>query len=147
MYAIASSNLSPRPAALGGEPSIFSLQNRRPQQEAQQQQQQHQLPQQSQRMPSQKSPKVRSSCDPCACAKVRCSKDHPRCERCIESNFSCVYGLSMKHGKGSQKRRQPTIQPATGGSQSVTMPLEQTYNNDLQQSFSDLRESIGGARR
>lgn len=138
MYATSNNSLSYQPTDLGREPSIFSLQNRPPQQEAQQQLQQ-QFPQQSQAMPSHKSPKVRTSCDPCASAKVRCSKEHPRCERCIESNFPCIYGLSMKHGKGSQKRRQPEIQPA-----SVTMPSEQIYSNDLQQSFSDLLESIGG---
>ena len=49
----------------------------------------------------------------------------------------------MKHGKGLQKRRHPEFQPATHGFQSTPVSSEQKYDNDLQQSFSDLLENIG----
>lgn len=49
----------------------------------------------------------------------------------------------MKRGNRSKRRRQPAIRPATGSFQSDTMLPEQAYNHDLQQSFSDLLESIG----
>ena len=142
MYAISDNNFSPQPTAQGGEPSIFPPQTRRPQQAAQHQHpQQH--PEHTQRKPGHKSPKLRTSCDSCASAKVRCSKEHPKCERCIECNFSCVYGLSMKHGKGSQRRRLSALQTASGGSRSVTLPSEQNRHNYLQQFFSEVG-SIGG---
>ena len=115
---------------------MFSLQSQQPQQQQQ--------PPQTQRMLGQRPPKIRTSCDSCATAKVRCSKERPRCERCIECNFSCVYGLSMKHGKGSKKRQHPAYQPATDGFQSTCACSGQKYDDDLQQSFSDLLEDIGG---
>ena len=119
---------------------MLSPQSQQPQQD---QQEQERHSQQTQRMPGQKPPKLRTSCDSCAAAKVRCSKERPRCERCIECNFSCVYGLSMKHGKGSKKRRHQAYQPATDGFQSISVSSEQKYDGDLQQSFSDLLEDIG----
>ena len=138
MYALFNPSSSPRPTVQGGEPSRFSSQNRRPQQEPQQQ-----VQQQLQKTPDRKTPKVRTSCDSCATAKVRCSKERPRCERCIECNFSCVYGLSMKHGKRSQKGRHPAFQPTTDDFQSNPLSSGQKHDNDLQQSFSDLLENIG----
>lgn len=57
------------------------------------------------RQESQRSPKMRLSCDECAVAKVRCNKTQPICERCISNGLKCVYGVSMKHGRGAGKRR------------------------------------------
>ncbi|KAF2867545.1 hypothetical protein BDV95DRAFT_598194 [Massariosphaeria phaeospora] len=42
---------------------------------------------------------LRTSCDSCAAAKVKCDKSRPRCNRCIASRSDCVYGISRKHGK------------------------------------------------
>ena len=86
--------------------------------------------------------KLRMSCDECASAKVRCSKDHPKCERCSESNISCVYGPSMKHGKGSQKRRKTESQPAIENFQSPLGSSQPQYHNDFQRSFSELLHNI-----
>lgn len=141
MYSVNNTEFSPHPTAQGREPSVFSPQSRKPQQQRHPQPQPQ--PQQTQRVPGQKPPKVRTSCDSCATAKVRCSKERPRCERCIECNFSCVYGLSMKHGKGSKKRRHPAYQPVTDGFQSTPVSSEQKYDDDIQQSFSELLEDIG----
>jgi len=52
-------------------------------------------PSESSRRPT----KLRSSCDECAAAKVRCNKGQPECARCIASGVKCVYGLSRKFGK------------------------------------------------
>jgi hypothetical protein len=49
--------------------------------------------------------KLRSSCDSCAIAKVRCDKQQPICERCQKSRFTCSYGLSRRHGKQSWLKR------------------------------------------
>ncbi|OGM43337.1 hypothetical protein ABOM_008733 [Aspergillus bombycis] len=46
-----------------------------------------------------KRPKLRSSCDACGGAKVRCDKVQPHCGRCAAMGLTCVYGLSRKIGK------------------------------------------------
>lgn len=49
-------------------------------------------------------PKLRSSCDACGAAKVRCDKTQPRCGRCAAGGLTCVYGLSRKFGKAPRKK-------------------------------------------
>lgn len=49
-------------------------------------------------------PKLRSSCDACGAAKVRCDKTQPRCGRCVAGGLNCVYGLSRKFGKAPRKK-------------------------------------------
>ena len=51
-----------------------------------------------------KAPRLRTSCNECADAKVGCTKEHPRCDRCVHKKLDCVYGISQKHGK-SQRRK------------------------------------------
>ncbi|KAA8644080.1 hypothetical protein EYZ11_005452 [Aspergillus tanneri] len=48
-------------------------------------------------MPGQ--PKLRSSCDRCGIAKVKCDRGHPECGRCVSHGMACVYGVSRKIGK------------------------------------------------
>lgn len=43
--------------------------------------------------------KYKDSCTHCAGAKVRCSKEKPRCTRCTERNLDCSYGLSYRYGR------------------------------------------------
>lgn len=80
-------------------------------------------------------PKVRSSCDECSAAKVRCSKTKPRCERCVNFNVECVYGYSMKRGRGSSKQQRPRHhQPLGIPQQSLTafdMDLQHLYSEDM----------------
>jgi hypothetical protein len=49
-------------------------------------------------------PKLRSSCDGCGTAKVKCDRDHPKCGRCATFSLTCVYGPSRKFGKPPRKR-------------------------------------------
>jgi hypothetical protein len=49
-------------------------------------------------------PKLRSSCDSCGVAKVKCDRSHPECGRCLALGSTCVYGLSRKSGKPPRKR-------------------------------------------
>ena len=49
-------------------------------------------------------PKLRSSCDGCGTAKVKCDRGHPLCRRCENLGLPCVYGLSRKFGKPPRKR-------------------------------------------
>jgi hypothetical protein len=49
-------------------------------------------------------PKLRSSCDSCGTAKVRCDRSQPECGRCANLGLACVYGLSRQSGKPPRKR-------------------------------------------
>ena len=123
MCATPNTSFHPQPTTLSREPSL-------PPDSA---------PQTQQKLtPGKERRKLRQSCDACAAAKVRCSKNRPRCERCIEGEFTCVYGPSMKHGKSALKRKHPRPQPVTENSQPKSKPSE----HDLQQSFSALLQSI-----
>ncbi|KAF7560405.1 hypothetical protein G7046_g3740 [Stylonectria norvegica] len=48
--------------------------------------------------------KLRSSCDACGTAKVKCDRGQPVCNRCEDLGLSCVYGPSRKIGKPRRKR-------------------------------------------
>jgi hypothetical protein len=48
-------------------------------------------------------PKLRSSCDACGLAKVKCDRGS-KCGRCNTMNLDCVYGYSRKFGKPQRKR-------------------------------------------
>ena len=117
-----------------------SRQSHQPLQPQEQQQQQQSGP--ADRPHSLGQHKLRQSCDACANAKVRCGKERPRCERCIESNLTCVYGLSMKHGKGSQKRRHQALQPPAKSLSPPFTSSERGYQDELRQSLSDLLQNI-----
>ncbi|KAF2211615.1 hypothetical protein CERZMDRAFT_98496 [Cercospora zeae-maydis SCOH1-5] len=45
--------------------------------------------------------KLRDSCEICASAKVRCSKEKPSCSRCINRGLKCEYGLSRRNGRSA----------------------------------------------
>ncbi|KAL8901600.1 MAG: hypothetical protein Q9207_005127 [Kuettlingeria erythrocarpa] len=44
-------------------------------------------------------PKLRSSCDGCGTAKLKCDRAQPVCGRCQSQDLTCVYGVSRKTGK------------------------------------------------
>ena len=48
--------------------------------------------------------KLRSSCDRCGAAKLRCDRSQPECTRCLSVGIACVYGVSRKAGKPPRKR-------------------------------------------
>ena len=107
--------------------------------------------------PSARQPKLRVSCDACAAAKVRCSKEHPSCERCSASDYECVYRPSLKHGKSQGKRSRTHSQTSSmremerqinRSSQERQETTEAPRSNsssymDLQQSFDNLVRRIG----
>jgi hypothetical protein len=68
-------------------------------------------------------PKLRASCDACAASKVKCSKDHPICQRCSANGSQCIYGISRKHGKpGRTRKRNPDGTPFIKGSKQRPSP-------------------------
>lgn len=89
-------------------------------------------------------PKLRSSCDACGAAKVRCDKTQPRCGRCAAGGITCVYGLSRKFGKAPRKKA-PT---ETGISENAASKAvaQSTHQNSLQ-CFPDYRPLSGGTAR
>ncbi|PVH76901.1 hypothetical protein DL98DRAFT_574072 [Cadophora sp. DSE1049] len=44
-------------------------------------------------------PKLRSSCDSCGTAKIKCDRQRPSCGRCSLLSSTCIYGPSRKSGK------------------------------------------------
>ena len=50
-------------------------------------------------------PKLRSSCDRCGAAKLKCDRGLPLCGRCIHLGLACVYGVSQKKGKPPREGR------------------------------------------
>ncbi|PSN72926.1 hypothetical protein BS50DRAFT_173513 [Corynespora cassiicola Philippines] len=57
----------------------------------------------SSRRNADKPPKLRSSCDICANAKVKCDRERPVCQRCINSGMRCHYSVSRRMGKPPRK--------------------------------------------
>ncbi|KAI0601611.1 hypothetical protein F4775DRAFT_405652 [Biscogniauxia sp. FL1348] len=51
-------------------------------------------------------PKLRSSCDGCGSAKLKCDRGQPECGRCVSLGITCVYGVSRKMGKPPRERLQ-----------------------------------------
>ena len=49
-------------------------------------------------------PKLRSSCDACGAAKLKCNRAQPECGRCLSLDLVCVYGISRKTGKPPRER-------------------------------------------
>lgn len=60
-----------------------------------------------------KSVKVRSTCNACQQAKIRCSHERPSCKRCQKHNIDCVYSISRRLGRPA-KKRDPNLDPSTG---------------------------------
>ncbi|KAG8157643.1 hypothetical protein KVR01_012685 [Diaporthe batatas] len=89
-------------------------------------------------------PKLRSSCDACGAAKVRCDKTQPRCGRCAAGGITCVYGLSRKFGKAPRKKA-----PAeTGISENpASKAVAQNTHQSSLQCFPDYRSLSGGTAR
>lgn len=56
-------------------------------------------------------PKLRSSCDGCGAAKLKCDRGQPECGRCVSFGMPCVYGESRKFGRPP---RQPVPKRTTG---------------------------------
>ena len=48
--------------------------------------------------------KLRTSCDRCGAAKLKCDRGQPECGRCLSLGLPCVYGVSRKAGKPPRAR-------------------------------------------
>ncbi|KAK4225466.1 hypothetical protein QBC38DRAFT_530830 [Podospora fimiseda] len=48
--------------------------------------------------------KLRSSCNSCGSAKVKCDRQQPECQRCKTNGLQCIYGISRKFGRPPRRR-------------------------------------------
>ena len=53
-----------------------------------------------------KSVKVRSTCNACQQAKIRCGHEKPACRRCQKQRIQCVYSMSRRLGRPAKKLSQ-----------------------------------------
>jgi hypothetical protein len=69
-----------------------------------------------------KSVKVRSTCNACQQAKIRCSHEKPSCRRCQKHKIECIYSVSRRLGRPAKKKDQKV----SSESQSQSPVLELT---------------------
>lgn len=110
-------------------------------------------PSTSARAANRRPPKLRSSCDACGAAKVRCDKTQPRCGRCAAGGITCVYGLSRKFGKAPRKKA-TTETGISENSASKSLPQQNAHQSAHQNAhqnslscFPDYRPLSGGTAR
>lgn len=77
-------------------------------------------------------PKLRSSCDNCGIAKVKCGREHPQCIRCAGFGLTCVYGPSRFSGKAPRKRL--TDNAVSNLPKRIFPSLQTTRNQDVLES-------------
>ena len=77
--------------------------------------------------------KCRGSCDACTKSKVRCSKEQPSCQRCINQNAVCHYSPALRHRKHSS--RSTPVEPRTPN-----------HDHHSPVSASDLSSALSSAR-
>ena len=53
-----------------------------------------------------KSVKVRTTCNACQLAKIRCGHEKPACRRCQKQRTECVYSMSRRLGRPAKKLSQ-----------------------------------------
>ncbi|KIV87261.1 hypothetical protein PV11_02816 [Exophiala sideris] len=75
-------------------------------------------------MPGATIPKLRSSCDSCGSAKIKCDRARPQCRRCAASGLRCIYGVSRKFGRPPRRRLHAEIKSSdviegSGGKESL----------------------------
>lgn len=61
-----------------------------------------------------KSVKVRSTCNACQQAKIRCSHEKPSCRRCQKHKIDCIYSVSRRLGRPAKKREQRSSEQDRG---------------------------------
>lgn len=67
-----------------------------------------------------KKPKLRSSCDGCGAAKVKCDRVMPKCGRCVCHGMTCLYGVSQNIGKQPRQRLHPSSKRLSSDQASTT---------------------------
>lgn len=66
-----------------------------------------------------KSVKVRSTCNACQQAKIRCSHEKPSCRRCQKHKIECIYSVSRRLGRPAKKKDSRVENKGEGSSPSL----------------------------
>lgn len=74
-----------------------------------------------------KSVKVRSTCNACQQAKIRCSHEKPSCRRCLKHNIDCIYSVSRRLGRPAKKKEPRLVVDEQGSS-----PTPETFDPELE---------------
>ncbi|KAF4627982.1 hypothetical protein G7Y89_g10170 [Cudoniella acicularis] len=85
--------------------------------------------------------KLRSSCDSCGTAKVKCDHGHPECGRCVTLRLTCVYGLSRKVGKPPRKRPGSELDVAPKTKRIYTPLTAKSRNNRTVMGFGERQKA------
>lgn len=70
-----------------------------------------------------KSVKVRSTCNACQQAKIRCSHEKPSCRRCQKHKIDCIYSVSRRLGRPAKKKERIVIDEMNGSPTQVILEL------------------------
>lgn len=72
--------------------------------------------------------RVRSTCDVCLDAKVRCSRDRPACRRCLHHGRDCVYSNKRRLGRprGTTSRSRAASQSNDSAGAYATLSIDDT---------------------
>jgi len=68
-----------------------------------------------------KSVKVRSTCNACQQAKIRCSHEKPSCRRCQKHKIDCIYSVSRRLGRPAKKKEPQVIGEVDGDSTNIML--------------------------
>ena len=73
--------------------------------------------------------KVRSSCDGCGAAKLKCDRGQPVCSRCVSYGIPCVYGISQMMGRPPRDRLLQNSSLTTSSDSTRTAAAAADYAN------------------
>jgi hypothetical protein len=91
--------------------------------------------------------KLRTTCNACQQAKIRCSHSHP-CDRCVSHGSECVYSISQPLGRPAKKKgNRPTagVQTSRAGAEAGDCPRGQNATRPPRPALASMRRRI--ARR
>ncbi|KAJ6134723.1 hypothetical protein N7523_001045 [Penicillium sp. IBT 18751x] len=77
-----------------------------------------------------KSVKVRSTCNSCQQAKIRCSHEKPSCRRCQKHKISCIYSISRRLGRPAKEKDPGVRVDDQRSSSSPDMVLQQEHTKE-----------------
>lgn len=87
-----------------------------------------------------KSVKVRSTCNACQQAKIRCSHEKPSCRRCQKHKIDCIYSVSRRLGRPA-KDKDPRIRlDDQGSSSSPDMVHQQEHTKTTKNSTNSTKK-------
>ncbi|KAJ5117947.1 hypothetical protein N7526_010970 [Penicillium atrosanguineum] len=103
-----------------------------------------------------KSVKVRSTCNACQQAKIRCSHEKPFCRRCQKHKIDCIYSVSRRLGRPAKEKSPRSRLDGQGNSPSPGIAHQQEHTKTAristrkkghkQAAASGIRPYVGKAR-